>query len=417
LIRIPSADTRGWDHRYLATAMSMIREQLVVRRDDLYEQVWSTPMRTLAQSYGLSDVGLAKTCKRLKVPVPGRGYWAKKAAGHAVRRKPLPALPPNAAESLRQAVFTPRPTPIEPSTASGPVAEQAAFEAMPENLIVVSDTLRSANPLVRKTAQILKPSGARDREYVVDYQQPHLDVSVSRNLLNRALRIMDAVVKAFEERGWKVSLDSGSGYDRHRKTYVTVLGHRIAFGVREPLRKIKNEPAKPIRGYDGRMYTPYQAKYRDEPSGRLALVIRQSWGRDVRKSWDESESRRLEDRLNEFMVGIVAEAVREEEFHREAQERQRVLQEAEERRRAEERKREEEAARIKSLEQQADDWAKSVRIAAYLDAVRSAAGQTGSCTEPGTELDSWLRWAEEHARRINPLNERLQRVVGTKRAD
>lgn len=395
----------------------MIQEQVVVSRDDLYEQVWSTPMRTLAQTYGLSDVGLAKTCTRLKVPVPGRGYWAKKAAGHTVRRKPLPSLPPNAGESQRQAIFGPRPTPVEPLAVSGPVAEQTAFEARPENLIVVSDTLRSTHPLVRKTAEILKPSGPHETGYLVDYQQPHLDVSVTRNLLNRALRIMDAVVKAFEERGWKVSLDSGSGYDRHRKTYVTVLGHRIAFGIREPLRKIKNEPAKPVRGYDGRMYTPYQTKYRDEPSGRLALVIRQSWGRDVRKSWDESESRRLEDRLNEFVVGIVAEAVREEEIRREAQERQRVLQEAEERRRAEERKQEEEASRIKALEEQADNWAKSVRITAYLEAVRTAAGPEGSGIEPSTEFDGWLQWAEEYARKINPLNETLQRVVGTKRAD
>jgi hypothetical protein len=71
----------------------MLSEQVIVRREDLYEQVWSTPLRTLAQQYGLSDVGLAKTCKRMKVPVPGRGYWAKKAAGHTLKRRPLPALP------------------------------------------------------------------------------------------------------------------------------------------------------------------------------------------------------------------------------------------------------------------------------------------------------------------------------------
>lgn len=46
-----------------------------VTRDSLYEQVWSVPLRSLARQYGLSDVGLAKTCKRMSVPVPGRGYW------------------------------------------------------------------------------------------------------------------------------------------------------------------------------------------------------------------------------------------------------------------------------------------------------------------------------------------------------
>ena len=57
-------------------------------REKLYEQVWSQPMRTVAQAYAVSDVWLAKVCRRLKMPVPGRGYWAKKAAGMKVGRRP-----------------------------------------------------------------------------------------------------------------------------------------------------------------------------------------------------------------------------------------------------------------------------------------------------------------------------------------
>jgi len=62
-------------------------------REKLYEQVWSQPMRTVAQAYAVSDVWLAKVCRRLKIPVPGRGYWAKKAAGALVGRRPkLPQI-------------------------------------------------------------------------------------------------------------------------------------------------------------------------------------------------------------------------------------------------------------------------------------------------------------------------------------
>ena len=38
--------------------------------------------KKLAKKCDLYDVGLAKTCKKLKIPLPGRGYWAKKAAGN-----------------------------------------------------------------------------------------------------------------------------------------------------------------------------------------------------------------------------------------------------------------------------------------------------------------------------------------------
>ena len=62
-------------------------------REELYEKVWNAPMTTVANEYGISDVALGKTCKRLNVPVPGRGYWAKKAAGQPVRVRPsLPLM-------------------------------------------------------------------------------------------------------------------------------------------------------------------------------------------------------------------------------------------------------------------------------------------------------------------------------------
>lgn len=52
-----------------------------VERETLYEEVWSDPVTVVAARYGLSDVGLAKICKRLHIPLPRRGYWAKLKAG------------------------------------------------------------------------------------------------------------------------------------------------------------------------------------------------------------------------------------------------------------------------------------------------------------------------------------------------
>jgi hypothetical protein len=63
-------------------------------REVLYEEVWARPMQTLAAKYGISDVGLAKACRKLRVPLPGRGYWAKKAVGKKLPKRPdLPTLP------------------------------------------------------------------------------------------------------------------------------------------------------------------------------------------------------------------------------------------------------------------------------------------------------------------------------------
>ena len=63
-------------------------------REELYEKVWKAPIQTVAKEYGVSDVALGKTCKKLHVPLPGRGYWAKKAAQRPVPPQPsLPTVP------------------------------------------------------------------------------------------------------------------------------------------------------------------------------------------------------------------------------------------------------------------------------------------------------------------------------------
>lgn len=57
-------------------------------RDVLYDEVWKQPVCTLAKKYGISDVGLAKACRKLGVPLPGLGYWGKKTAGKKVPKRP-----------------------------------------------------------------------------------------------------------------------------------------------------------------------------------------------------------------------------------------------------------------------------------------------------------------------------------------
>jgi hypothetical protein len=62
-------------------------------REQLYEEVWSEPLRAVAKKYGFSDVRLGKVCKALNIPKPGVGYWAKKAAGKFLgKRPPLPPI-------------------------------------------------------------------------------------------------------------------------------------------------------------------------------------------------------------------------------------------------------------------------------------------------------------------------------------
>lgn len=57
-------------------------------------------MQRLAKQFGVSDVALAKACRRAGIPVPKRGYWAKSQAGKRVTRIPLPPRGPGISDDV-----------------------------------------------------------------------------------------------------------------------------------------------------------------------------------------------------------------------------------------------------------------------------------------------------------------------------
>ena len=58
-------------------------------REEIFALVWERPATEVARELGVSDVALGKLCRRLQVPKPPRGYWARVASGKKPRRPPL----------------------------------------------------------------------------------------------------------------------------------------------------------------------------------------------------------------------------------------------------------------------------------------------------------------------------------------
>jgi hypothetical protein len=66
------------------------KNHLRLTREELYNLVWTKPMTQVAEQFEMSDRAMAKVCAKKQVPVPPRGYWAKKSAGKDVPAIPLP---------------------------------------------------------------------------------------------------------------------------------------------------------------------------------------------------------------------------------------------------------------------------------------------------------------------------------------
>ena len=85
----------------VATESSVARFRHYFRRDDLYRLVWTSPVSEVAARLGVSDVALAKLCRRAEIPIPGRGYWQQTEAGRAIEPTPLREAPKALPELLR----------------------------------------------------------------------------------------------------------------------------------------------------------------------------------------------------------------------------------------------------------------------------------------------------------------------------
>ena len=72
-----------------ASCAATNRAKFSVSREDLYVLVWKMPTTQVAKTLGVSDVAVAKKCKKLNVPKPNRGYWAKVQSGLSPEIPPL----------------------------------------------------------------------------------------------------------------------------------------------------------------------------------------------------------------------------------------------------------------------------------------------------------------------------------------
>lgn len=250
-------------------------------REELYERVWTEPMATLAPRLGLSDVGLKKTCLRMRVPTPPRGYWAKRAAGQKVKRAPLPKLPASVTAEMLAVTFgqPPRPTP-EQHEEPWPVGDQCRHEALPAHRITVVVPPTDPHPLVAASVHLLRNAKADAEHRLAPRGKKCLALRVTLATVDRALCIYDALLEALERRGYPVTVIDDA---ESAATIVRIGQDPVSIAIEERIDRVAAPPpASPPRGALPRPVTPYE----HVPTGRLTLRIQHSYV-DVRRSWSD----------------------------------------------------------------------------------------------------------------------------------
>ena len=371
-----------------------------VTRKQLHDLVWSEPMRRLAMRYGISDVGLAKICRKHNIPRPPRGYWAQKEFGKA----PLQVTLPNPSDDCKIVLRDPEECRISSPILREVVEQKKAEEEKQEAKIEVAESLRGSHSLVSQANQELQVAETDENHLVIPPKGTPLDIRTSKAALRRALLIMDALLKALEQRGYEVA--SGP--------VVQILDVRVHFSIIEALDTQREQPKD--HDLDGH-YEFGHSRFNTKrvPSGRLTLHITDAdayWANGCRKSWRDSEKQRIEDRLNKFVAGLVSFAARKKEHDAEQERRAEQERQEQHRREEEARRRAEkrqliqaEQKRVDLLMQQANCWSASQNLRSYIEARKQTHLAIHGEIEPEGDFARWLAWATQQADRLGPLTQ------------
>ena len=366
-----------------ATRSGRVTQGTEVDRSWLYGRIWSSPMRAVAEELGISDVALAKIARSSMCHGRHVATGLRSGMAGASRRLHCPGcgrVCPNAWSSTE-----PRPS----------ISAADASARIPPT-VPVPEAVSRFHPLVQRTEQALGISQSSAR----GLPSRPLSVAVSTTAAKRrAVRLLDALVKALEKRGHKVEVVAQDA----PPTFVVIGGERVHFRLRELSRQLPRDrrsssacAATRQRG-DERRYTELV------PCGELMIELTGAGLEGVRRRWSHRsrKNRRLEILLGELVAefevaGDLLGRQREEERRAAVtRERQAAEDERERQRRAH---REALEADFVAM---ATRWARAGQLREFLDAARSSVAEAGLA---GADVDAWFVWARAYAARLDPLS-------------
>lgn len=358
-------------------------------REELYAEVWERPLVKVAAKYGVSAVALGKVCRKLQIPLPGRGYWTKKEFGKPVEQIPLPKA--NNLPIVRRLKDTsPKADRSEQETFDPNDPEMVQIAAMESNPLKV-DPETKPHKLIAATARFLKNARTDDRGVLVRpfNNEGCLDIRVSKGTLDRALTIMNTIICALESENFPLSMQKGA-----EGTGAAVFGQRVSFCLAEKSR-VKSQ--QKVKEYS---WTRTVKEY--EMTGVLEFRIG-GYAYGSRNCWRDCKTQALESQLNQCIGALMrkgrqlwvsAELAKQRELER--QKKQKELAELAVQINEEEK-------RVQDLETWVASWSKAEQIRSFVSALERVWTEQGHDLSPDAPKGKRIIWMRRQADRVDPM--------------
>ena len=379
----------------------MAKEPYFLSREALYIKVWETPTVKLAKEFGVSDVAVGKMCKKLDIPKPPLGYWRKVQTG---QKKIIPPLS-KPKEKIQTGVWIyPR---SEERTlkfeeeykeqtlaVEQKIAEKLNNKNLPE--IKVSESLYKPHPLIVQTQKAFSKKETDSYGALWNpYENNYLNLRISRQNLQRALLIMDALIKGLEKTGGRVSIEKNN--QGGSRTEFKIDEIKLKISLREDFKRFERK----ITAEDKKK-NPYDYhKYYYEPSGIFTFTAEGDYR--IHRNWRDGKTSQVEDHLNDIVVGIfrLAEECRREEIDRKNEERRELKNAVEyEKRKIIQKK---ELERRELLETLSARWRKSRDLVDFIKGLEAKLIEEKDQIAEDSNEAQLMSWAYNHAAQMNPI--------------
>jgi hypothetical protein len=215
-------------------------------------------MSRLARDFGISDVALAKICKKLDVPIPGRGYWARVAAGQRVRVPKLPKARADARTEFTIAEREPRPK----------------VEKLDVPIVTMAESLTGAHPAVRRLSSLLDGREPGREKTLYLRGDSEATIRLTSGTKRRALLVLDAVLKALDQRGHAVTFEVPNDAWSPHSLQIKVGAEVIKLFLAEPSTRTDHKLTVQEQADRTRYGSTYAPKYDFNTSGKLTLRAR-----------------------------------------------------------------------------------------------------------------------------------------------
>jgi hypothetical protein len=367
-------------------------EKKTFTRHQLYELVWEKPVREIAADIGISDVGLAKACRRLRIPLPGRGYWAKVAAGHKLSRIPLTSSPNTPSEVSF--------APVERKEASEVATKiEAVAQTLPS---IELSTLSSPHPLTKAVRAAFRKQRPDRQGLISAAPVSGLAVSVFPSTTERALVIVDTLLVALLRRGLKVREARKDRWQTEPDRILEIEGEPVQMRLREGFRR-KQRSEDEIASERARG-DHYPDRFIYSATGKLVFSLENApYG--MTAQWKDGRQR-IEERLDEILAAILS-------LPNELKEARRKKEEYEQQRREEETKRwkaqqirETRQKRLDELVEESRAYRIHNELLDYLSQLEIRAKQSGKGLT--AQFKQGLVEARHLAKQLDPTESRIE---------